>query len=65
MPAAGLCSLQWEETLMVASLRIRRMISYDAIALCACEEDFVRVKFAEWRGCERSWSRWPSAKGKD
>jgi putative nucleotidyltransferase with HDIG domain len=46
MPAAGLCSLQWEEALAVASLRIRRMISYDAIALCACEDDFVRVKFA-------------------
>jgi putative nucleotidyltransferase with HDIG domain len=46
MPAAGLCSLQWEEALTVASLRIRRMISYDAIALCACEDDFVRVKFA-------------------
>ncbi len=46
MPAAGLCSLHWEEALTVASLRIRRMISYDAIALCACEDDFVRVKFA-------------------
>jgi putative nucleotidyltransferase with HDIG domain len=46
MPAAGLCSLQWEEALTVASLRIRRIISYDAIALCACEDDFVRVKFA-------------------
>ncbi len=46
MPAAGLCSLHWEEALTVASLRIRRIISYDAIALCACEDDFVRVKFA-------------------
>jgi hypothetical protein len=46
MPAAGLCSLQWEEALTVAALRIRRAISYDAIALCACEDDFVRVKFA-------------------
>jgi putative nucleotidyltransferase with HDIG domain len=46
MPAAGLCSLHWEEALAVASLRIQRMISYDAIALCACEDDFVRVKFA-------------------
>ena len=46
MPEAGLCSLQWEEALMVASLRIQRLIPYDAIALCACEEDFVRVKFA-------------------
>jgi putative nucleotidyltransferase with HDIG domain len=45
MPAAGLCSLQWEEALTVASLRIRRMVSYDAIALCACEDDFVRAKF--------------------
>jgi putative nucleotidyltransferase with HDIG domain len=47
LPSPGLCSLQWEETLMVASLRIRRMISYDAIALWACEEDYVRVKFAD------------------
>jgi putative nucleotidyltransferase with HDIG domain len=45
MPEAGLCSLQWEEALMVASLRIRRVISYDAIALWACEDDFVRAKF--------------------
>jgi len=46
MPSAGICSLQWEEALTVASLRIRRVISYDAIAICACDEDFVRVKFA-------------------
>jgi GAF domain-containing protein len=46
MPAAGFCSLHWEEALTVAALRIRRMISYDALALCACEDDFVRVKFA-------------------
>ena len=45
MPAAGLCSLRWEEALTVASLRIRRIISYDAIALFACEDDFVRAKF--------------------
>jgi len=47
LPAPGLCSLQWEETLMVAARRIRRMISYDSIALWACEEDYVRVKFAD------------------
>jgi putative nucleotidyltransferase with HDIG domain len=46
MPAAGMCSLHWEEALTVAGLRIRRAIPYDAIALCACEDDFVRVKFA-------------------
>jgi putative nucleotidyltransferase with HDIG domain len=46
MPEVGLCSLHWEEALAVAALRIRRVISYDAIALCACEDDFVRVKFA-------------------
>jgi putative nucleotidyltransferase with HDIG domain len=45
MPAAGLCSLRWEEALTVASLRIRRIIAYDAIALFACEDDFVRAKF--------------------
>jgi putative nucleotidyltransferase with HDIG domain len=46
MPEAGICSLRWEEALLVASLRIHRAISYDAMALCACEDDFVRVKFA-------------------
>jgi hypothetical protein len=46
LPAAGLCSLQWEEALTVAALRIRRLISYDAMALCVCADDFVRVKFA-------------------
>ena len=30
----------------MAALRIRRIIPYDAIALCACEDDFVRAKFA-------------------
>jgi len=51
LPEAGLCSLQWEEALLVASLRIRRMISFDAIALCACQDDFVRVKFAGGEDC--------------
>jgi hypothetical protein len=46
MPSAGLCSLHWEEALTVASLRIRRITSYGAIALCSCEDDLVRVKFA-------------------
>jgi putative nucleotidyltransferase with HDIG domain len=46
MPATGFCSLRWEEALAVASLRIRRLISYDAITLSACEDDIVRVKFA-------------------
>src|ERR1700722_3637813 len=46
MPAAGVCSLQWEEALTVAALRIRRMVAYDAIALSACEGDLVSVKFA-------------------
>ena len=46
MPAAGLCSLEWDEALTVASLRIRRIVSYDAIALFACDDDdFVRTKF--------------------
>ena len=30
----------------MASLRIQRVIAYDAIALCACDEDLVRAKFA-------------------
>ena len=51
MPETGLCSLRWEEALLVASLRIRRMISFDAIALCACQDDFVRVKFAGGEDC--------------
>jgi putative nucleotidyltransferase with HDIG domain len=46
MPEAGLCALRWEEALLIATLRIQRAIPYDAIALCACEDDFVRVKFA-------------------
>jgi len=46
MPAAGICSLRWEEALTIASLRIRHLISYDAIALYACQDDLVQVKFA-------------------
>jgi putative nucleotidyltransferase with HDIG domain len=46
IPAVGQCSLQWEEAVTVAALRIRRIISYDAIALWACDDDWVRVKFA-------------------
>lgn len=46
MPGTGVCELQWEEALIVASIRIRRIVAYDAIALCACQDDFVRVKFA-------------------
>jgi putative nucleotidyltransferase with HDIG domain len=46
IPSAGLCNLHWEEALAVAALRIRRIVSYDAIALCTCEEGVVRVKFA-------------------
>ncbi len=46
MPAAGICSLEWEEALTVAALRIQRLVSYDAIAFYACEGDFVRAKFA-------------------
>ena len=46
IPGSGLCSLEWEEALVVAALRIRRTVAYDAIALCACEGDFVRFKFA-------------------
>jgi putative nucleotidyltransferase with HDIG domain len=45
MPSAGLCSLHWEEALTVAALRIQRIVAYDAIAICACEDDFVRAKF--------------------
>jgi hypothetical protein len=45
IPASGICSLQWEEAMTVAALRIQRVISYDAIALYACDDDFVRVKF--------------------
>jgi putative nucleotidyltransferase with HDIG domain len=45
MPATGLCSLQWEEALAVASIRIQRFIAYDAIGLWACEENMVCTKF--------------------
>jgi putative nucleotidyltransferase with HDIG domain len=40
MPAAGVCSLHWEEALAVAAIRIQRLI-----ALCACDDDVVRAKF--------------------
>jgi putative nucleotidyltransferase with HDIG domain len=46
IPEAGFCSLEWDEALMVAALRMQRVIPHDAIALCACEDEFVRVKFA-------------------
>jgi putative nucleotidyltransferase with HDIG domain len=45
MPATGLCSLHWEEALAVASIRIQRVIAYDAIALWACDENMVSTKF--------------------
>jgi putative nucleotidyltransferase with HDIG domain len=45
MPATGVCSLQWEEALAVAAIRIQRFIAYDAIALWACDENMVHVKF--------------------
>jgi putative nucleotidyltransferase with HDIG domain len=45
MPATGLCSLQWEEALAVASMRIQRLIHYDAIAFCACEDNMVDAKY--------------------
>jgi len=47
IPEVGVCSLEWDEALLVASRRIRRAISCDALALCACEDDFVRVKLAD------------------
>ncbi len=45
IPATGLCSLQWEEALLVASTRIQRLIAYDAIALCSCDDKMVYAKF--------------------
>jgi GAF domain-containing protein len=45
MPAPGLCSLHWEEALAVASIRVQRVVAYDAIALCACDENMVLAKF--------------------
>ena len=44
IPEAGVCSLEWEEALMIASVRIQRAIPCDALALFACEDDFVKVK---------------------
>ena len=52
MPVAGVCSLHWEEALTVAALRMQRLIPYDAIAFCACEDDFVRVKFTSGGDCK-------------
>jgi putative nucleotidyltransferase with HDIG domain len=45
MPSTGLCSLHWEEALAVASIRIQRVIAYDAIAVCVCDESMVHAKF--------------------
>ena len=45
MPSAGHCSLHWEEALVVASIRIQRLIAYDAIGLFACDGNTVRAKF--------------------
>lgn len=45
-PAAGMCSLHWDEAFAIAALRIERLVSYDAIALCSCKDDAVRVEFA-------------------
>jgi putative nucleotidyltransferase with HDIG domain len=47
IPAAGLCTLHWEEALAVASMRIRRLVSCDAFALFSCEDNFVRAKFVD------------------
>ncbi|HEX5226965.1 MAG TPA: HD domain-containing phosphohydrolase [Bryobacteraceae bacterium] len=46
MPSAGVCDLHWDEALTIASLRIQRMISYDAIAFFTCDANFVRARFA-------------------
>ncbi len=53
MPATGLCSLHWEEALAVASIRIQHLIGYDAIALCACDDDVVFAKFTGGDGGAR------------
>jgi signal transduction protein with GAF and PtsI domain len=45
MPSAGHCSLHWEEALVVASIRIQRLIAYDAIGLFASDGNTVRAKF--------------------
>jgi putative nucleotidyltransferase with HDIG domain len=45
MPVTGLCSLHWDEALAVASLRIQRLVEYDAIALCVCDENTARAIF--------------------
>jgi putative nucleotidyltransferase with HDIG domain len=51
IPATGLCSLQWEEALLVASTRIQRLIAYDAIALCSCDDKMVYAKFVGGADC--------------
>jgi putative nucleotidyltransferase with HDIG domain len=58
MPASGLCSLHWEEAIAVASLRIERLVAFDAIAFYACEDTLVRAKFVG--GDDRSRFQSPS-----
>jgi len=45
MPAPGLCSLQWEEAIAVACLRIQRLVAHDAIAFYTSDEHVVQTKF--------------------
>jgi putative nucleotidyltransferase with HDIG domain len=51
MPVTGLCSLQWQEALAVAALRIQRLIEFDAIAFFACNENLVEAKFVSGDAC--------------
>ena len=45
MPATGLCALQWDEALAIASLRIQRLIHYDAIVFYGCDDTLVDAKY--------------------
>ena len=49
--AAGLDTLPWDEAMAVASVRIQRIVAYDAIAFYACDEGAVCAKYVSGRDC--------------
>jgi len=49
MLAASLYSLHWDEALAVASVRLQRIVAYDAIAFYSCDDTVVRAKYIDGR----------------
>ena len=46
MPAAGSCELSWEEALSIAGMRLKVLVTYDAMAIYTCEGGALRTKIA-------------------